>query len=57
MKDEFPTVMLVSIKMPGLEIEPTNPAQLICGYAGGVLNDLLSVELSASNPWHPAIRG
>jgi hypothetical protein len=49
MKDEFPTVMLVSIKMPGLEIEPTNPAQLICGYAGGVLNDLLSVELSASN--------
>jgi hypothetical protein len=41
--------MLVSIKMPGLEIEPTNPAQLICGYAGGILNDLLSVELSSSN--------
>jgi hypothetical protein len=49
MNDELPTVMLVSIKIPGLEIEPTNPAQLICEYAGGVLNDLLSVELSASN--------
>src|ERR1035441_6389311 len=49
MKDEVPTVRLVSIKIPGLEIEPRNPAWIICGYAGGVLNDLLSVELSASN--------
>jgi hypothetical protein len=49
MNNELPQVMLVSIKIPGLEVEPTNPAWLICGYAGGVLNDLLSVELSASN--------
>src|ERR1035441_1105463 len=49
MKDEVPTVRLVSIKIPGLEIEPRNPAWIICEYAGGLLNDLLSVELSASN--------
>jgi hypothetical protein len=49
MNNELPKVMLVSIKIPGLEVEPTNPAWLITWYAGGLLNDLLSVELSASN--------
>jgi len=45
--DDKPSAILVWIKIPGLELERTNPAWIINGFAGGVLQDLLSIELAA----------
>ena len=42
-------MILVAIRLPGLEVEPTNPAWLINGFARGILDDLLAVELTTKN--------
>ena len=41
--------IVVRIKIPGLELERTNPAWIINAFTGGVLNDLLTVELAAES--------
>ena len=48
-QDDLAKLILVSIRIPGLELEPTNPALLLDALAGGVLRDLLTVELAAEN--------
>ena len=45
--DDMSKLILVSIRIPGLELKPTNPAFLISIYAGGLFADLLTVELEA----------
>jgi hypothetical protein len=47
--DDLSKMILVSIRIPGLDLEPTNPGLLISAFAGGVLGDLLAVELAANN--------
>ena len=49
MKTDYPKAMLVFIRIPELEGEPTNPALLMNGFAGGLLSDLISVALSAGD--------
>lgn len=49
MFDDLSKLILVSIRIPGLQLEPTNPAQLLNGLAGGVFRDLLTVELAAEH--------
>ena len=45
--DDKLSVILVSIRMPGVELEPTNPGCIINAFTGGILNDLINVELTA----------
>ena len=47
--DDLSQLILVSIRIPGLELDPENPWLLVDVLAGGVLGDLLSVELAAEN--------
>ena len=47
--DDLSKLILVSIRIPGLDLEPTNPARLLDALAGSVLRDLLAVELAAEN--------
>jgi hypothetical protein len=41
--------ILVSIKIPGLEMDPGNPGQVINTFTGGILKELLIVELAAAD--------
>ena len=45
--DDLSKLILVSVKIPGLELEPANPARLLDVLAGGVLRELFIVELAA----------
>ena len=45
--EERASAILVSIEIPGMDLQPENPAWLINGFAGGVLKDLLTIELDA----------
>ena len=47
--DDLSKMILVSIRIPWPEPEPTDPALLISAFAGGVLGDLFAVELAAKN--------
>ena len=45
--DDLSKLILVSVRIPGLELEPANPAHLLDVLAGGVFRELFIVELAA----------
>jgi hypothetical protein len=47
--EDTQSALLLRIKIPGLELRATEPAWLVNVLAGGILNDLVSVELAAEN--------